>query len=73
MKFIGSEQIKHKNAVKDGNIVRKNRDNIITIPANTTISFGEMRESRGNYSIVMSVARDFGSGTVTKTFTILLR
>ena len=35
--------------------------------------FGEMKESRGNYSIIMSAARDFGSGTVTKTFTILLR
>jgi len=73
MRFINSEQIKHKNAVKDGNVVRKNRDNIITVPANTTISFSEMTESRGNYSIIMSVARDFGRGTVTKTFPILLR
>ena len=73
MKFIGSEQLKYRKAIKDGKIVDKSRDNLITIPANTTISFGEMKESRGNYSIIMSAARDFGSGTVTKTFTILLR
>ena len=73
MKFIGGEQLKYIKAIKDGKIVDKSRDNLITIPANTTISFGEMKESRGNYSIIMSAARDFGSGTVTKTFTILLR
>ena len=73
MKFIGGEQLKYRKAIKDGKIVDKSRDNLITIPANTTISFGEMKESRGNYSIIMSAARDFGSGTVTKTFTILLR
>ena len=72
MRFINSEQIKHKNAVKDGNVVRKNRDNMITIPANTTISFGEMIEDRGRYSIVMTVVKDFGSGNVTKTITLSL-
>ena len=69
MRFINSEQIKHKNAVKDGNVVRKNRDNLITVPANTTISFGELLESRGNYSIIMTATK---SG-VSKTIILALR
>ena len=69
MRFINSEQIKHKNAVKDGNVVRKNRDNLITVPASTTISFGELLESRGNYSIIMTATK----GRVSKTIILALR
>ena len=69
MRFINGEQIKHKNAVKDGNVVRKNRDNLITVPASTTISFGELLESRGNYSIIMTATK---SG-VSKTIILALR
>ena len=69
MRFINSEQIKHKNAVKDGNVVRKNRDNLITVPASTTISFGELLESRGNYSITMTATK----GRVSKTIILALR
>ena len=42
------------------------------MPAGTTISFGEMIEDRGRYSIVMTVVKDFGSGNVTKTITLSL-
>ena len=73
MKFINSAKLEYRKAIKDGDVVNKGKDNTITLPTGTAISFGEMKESRGNYSIIMSVARDFGSGTVTKTFTILLR
>jgi len=73
MKFIGSKQLEYRKAIKDGKVVDKNKDNLITVPANTTISFGEMTESRGNYFIIMSVSRDFGKGVVTKTFPITLR
>ena len=69
MRFINSEQIKHKNAVKDGNVVRKNRDNLITVPASTTISFSELLESRGNYSITMTATK----GGVSKTIILALR
>tara|TARA_A100001201_G_scaffold136507_1_gene125577 strand:+ start:63 stop:272 length:210 start_codon:yes stop_codon:yes gene_type:complete len=69
MRFINSEQIKHKNAVKDGDVVRKNRDNLITVPTGTTISFGELLESRGNYSITMTATK----GRVSKTIILPLR
>ena len=42
MKFIGSEQLKYKKAIKDGKVVDKNSDNLITMPANTAISFADM-------------------------------
>ena len=72
MKFIGTQQLRHEKDLKDSKIAT-DRDNIISIPSNTTVSFSEMRENRGNYFIIMAVARDFGSGTVTKTFPIVLR
>ena len=40
MKFIGSEQLKYKKAIKDGKVVDKGKDNLITVPDGTTISFG---------------------------------
>ena len=72
MKFIGSEQLKYKKAIKDGKVVDKGKDNLITIPSGTTISFGDMTENKGKYSIVMTVVKDFGSGNVTKTITLSL-
>ena len=72
MKFIGSEQLKYKKAIKDGKVVEKTRDNLITIPDGTTISFGDMIEDRGRYSIVMTVVKDFGSGNVSKSVTLTL-
>ena len=72
MKFISSEQLKYRKAIKDGKVVEKTRDNLITIPDGTTISFGDMIEDRGRYSIVMTVVKDFGSGNVSKSTTLTL-
>ena len=72
MKFISGEQLKYRKAIKDGKVVEKTRDNLITIPDGTTISFGDMIENRGRYSIVMTVVKDFGSGNVSKSTTLTL-
>tara|TARA_A100001201_G_scaffold122834_1_gene106728 strand:+ start:195 stop:416 length:222 start_codon:yes stop_codon:yes gene_type:complete len=72
MKFISGEQLKYRKAIKDGKVVEKTRDNLITIPDGTTISFGDMIENRGRYSIVMTVVKDFGSGNVSKSVTLTL-
>tara|TARA_R100000315_G_scaffold1815_1_gene638 strand:+ start:216 stop:437 length:222 start_codon:yes stop_codon:yes gene_type:complete len=73
MRFINSNQLEYRKAIKDGNVVNRGKDNTITMPTGTTISFGEMVENRGAYSIVMTVVKDFGSGDVTKTVTLSLR
>ena len=72
MKFIGSEQLKYKKAIKDGKVVDKGKDNLITIPSGTTISFCDMTENKGKYSIVMTVVKDFGKGNVSKSITLNL-
>jgi len=72
MRFISGEQLKYRKAIKDGKVVEKTRDNLITIPDGTTISFGDMIEDRGRYSIVMTVVKDFGSGNVSKSTTLTL-
>ena len=41
-------------------------------PKETSVSFGEMIEDRGRYSIVVTVTKDFGSGPITKTVTLTL-
>tara|TARA_R100000231_G_scaffold30431_1_gene26862 strand:- start:298 stop:543 length:246 start_codon:yes stop_codon:yes gene_type:complete len=61
MKFIGSEQLKFTKAIKDGKVVDKDKDNLITMPTNTTISFGDMvftvdpKSGKTTYSIIMTV------------------
>ena len=72
MKFINNNQLEYRKAIKDGNVVNKGKDNTITMPAGTTISFGEMIEDRGRYSIVMTVVKDFGKGNVSKSITLNL-
>jgi len=72
MKFIGSEQLKYRKAIKDGKVVDKGKDNLITVPSGTTISFGDMTEAKGKYSIVMTVVKDFGKGNVSKSITLNL-
>ena len=72
MKFIGSEQLKYRKAIKDGKVVDKGKDNLITVPSGTTISFGDMTENKGKYSIVMTVVKDFGKGNVSKSITLNL-
>ena len=76
MKFIGSKQLEYKKAIKDGKVVNKNKDNLITVPAGTTVSFGDMTQSvvKGKtvYSIQLTVVKDFGKGDVSKTTTLNL-
>ena len=76
MKFIGSKQLKYKKAIKDGKVVDKSKDNLITVPAGTTISFGDMTQSvvKGKtvYSIQLTVVKDFGKGNVSKVTTLNL-
>jgi|TARA_R110000823_G_scaffold209404_5_gene339635 hypothetical protein len=72
MRFINSAKLEYDTAIKDGNIVNRSKDNTITMPSGTTIAFGEMLESRGSYSIIMTFVKDFGSGDVTKTTTLTL-
>ena len=76
MKFIGSKQLEYKKAIKDGKVVNKSKDNLITVPAGTTVSFGDMTQSvvKGKtvYSIQLTVVKDFGKGNVSKTTTLNL-
>ena len=44
----------------------------IRSPKQTSVSFGEMIENRGRYSIVITVTKDFGSGPITRTGTLTL-
>tara|TARA_Y100001973_G_C5101094_1_gene282685 strand:+ start:542 stop:826 length:285 start_codon:yes stop_codon:yes gene_type:complete len=44
-----------------------------TVGSNTTISFGDMTESRGTYTITLTATRDFGKGNVSKSVTLTLR
>jgi hypothetical protein len=76
MKFIGGEQLKYRKAIKDGKVVDKSKDNLITVPSGTTVSFGDMTQSvvkgRTVYSIQLTVVKDFGKGDVSKTTTLNL-
>ena len=76
MKFIGSEQLKFRKAIKDGKVVEKDKDNLITVPNGTTLSFGDMTESvvKGKtvYSIQLTAVKNFGKGNVTKRITLNL-
>ena len=45
---------------------------LVGIGANTTISFGDMAESRGTYTITLTATRNFGRGDVTKSITLTL-
>ena len=45
---------------------------LVGIGANTRLSFGDMIESRGTYSIVLTATRDFGRGNVSKSITLTL-
>ena len=76
MKFISGEQLKYRKAIKDGKVVDKSKDNLITVPSGTTVSFGDMTQSvvkgRTVYSIQLTVVKDFGKGDVSKTTTLNL-
>ena len=60
MKFIGGEQLKYKKAIKDGKVVDKDKDNLISTPTNTAISFSDMvftvdpKSGKTTYSILIT-------------------
>ena len=43
--------------------------NKLTVGSNTTVSFGDMTESRDTYTITLTATRDFGKGNVSKSIT----
>ena len=45
----------------------------IATGSSTTVSFGDMTESRGTYTITLTATRDFGKGNVSKSITLTLR
>ena len=45
---------------------------LVGIGSNTTLSFGDMIESRGTYSIVLTATRNFGRGNVSKSIPLTL-
>ena len=60
MKFINNNQLEYRKAIKDGNVVNKGKDNTITMPAGTTISFVLGAEGAGSGDEIFS-----GSGIIT--------
>ena len=67
MKFIGSEQLKYKKAIKDGKVVDKNTDNLIAMPTNTAISFADMVVgARGSTITMTATYTNPSNGKVTQ-------
>ena len=60
MRFINSAQIEHKNAIKDRKLAIKedSRNNVVVSATGTKISFGELTDNRGRFSVVVAVTRD---------------
>ena len=73
MKFINSAQIEHRNSLKEGRIATlSSNTKAIASPSGTVVSFGDMIENRGRYSITVTVVKDFGSGSVSKSVDLTL-
>ena len=62
MRFINSAQIEHKNAIKDRKLAIKedSRNNVVVSATGTKISFGELIDDRGRYSVTITVTSDRG-------------
>tara|TARA_R100001460_G_scaffold88090_1_gene129584 strand:- start:370 stop:588 length:219 start_codon:yes stop_codon:yes gene_type:complete len=71
MRFINSAQIEHKNAIKDRKLAIKedSGNNVVVSARGTKISFGELRDDRGRFSVIITVTSDRG---VTKSGEIRL-
>ena len=67
MRYISGANLEFEKDLQDNKIVVRGRDNFPTVATGTTISFGDMIENRGRYSITMTVTKDFGSGNVSKS------
>lgn len=72
MRYISGANLEFEKDLQDNKIVVRGRDNFPTVATGTTISFGDMIENRGRYSITMTVTKDFGSGNVSKSVTLNL-
>ena len=67
MRYISGANLEFEKDLQDNKVVVRGRDNLPTVATGTTISFGDMIENRGRYSITMTVTKDFGSGNVSKS------
>jgi len=59
MRFINSAQIEHKNAIKDRKLAIKedSRNNVVVSATGTKISFSELTDNRGRFSVVIEATR----------------
>ena len=71
MRFINSAQIEHKNAIKDRKLAIKedSRNNVVISHSEAKVSFGELIDDRGRFSVIVTVTSDRG---VTKRALIQL-
>ena len=62
MRFISSAQIEHKNAIKDRKLAIKedSRNNDVISATGTKISYGELIDDRGRFSVIITVTNDRG-------------
>ena len=60
MRFINSAQIEHKNAIKDRKLAIKedSRNNVVVSHNETKVSFGEIINDRGRFTVVIEATRD---------------
>jgi len=60
MRFINSAQIEHKNAIKDRKLAIKedSRNNVVISSSGTKVSFGEIREDRGRFTVTITATND---------------
>tara|TARA_R100000388_G_C7179770_1_gene128048 strand:+ start:166 stop:384 length:219 start_codon:yes stop_codon:yes gene_type:complete len=60
MRFINSAQIQHRNAIKDSKLAIKedSRNNVVLSHNETKVSFGEIREDRGRFTVIVTVTSD---------------
>ncbi len=60
MKFIGSHQLQHEKDLKDRKLAVKedSRNNVVISHNETKVSFGEIREDRGRFTVIVTVTSD---------------
>tara|TARA_R100001015_G_C4620076_1_gene176946 strand:- start:684 stop:902 length:219 start_codon:yes stop_codon:yes gene_type:complete len=62
MRFINSAQIEHKNAIKDRKLAIKEASgsNVVVSQRGTKISFGELIDDRGRFTVTVAVTSERG-------------
>ena len=60
MRFINSAQIENKNAIKDRKLAIKpdSRNNVVVSHNETKVSFGEIINDRGRFTVTVTVTSD---------------